>query len=430
MGPKPDDRCSTCGAAGTRGEAVAFHTPRPPRPRGGRPGRGRPQPEGEHSLPTPLSRRPAPGRGWGHSSVREPPPPQHLLWQPPAERTAVVRPDAGAGPRPGHCPQGQRPRQMDKTAPPPTHALRQDRAVAPERTVQHGAQGGPVSEPREGPPGSSVLEAGCCGHTRRAGVGAPEPPPDRPSSLDGRCLPGDGPAPEPRRPRSACPAPRARVPVTQVRCPCRADAPGYSAALPTDTENGGERGWGAGRTTMGCTGRGLGAGRDPRRAEGGGPGKDTPYAVNFHTCGSSGMKMRKTAPPSTRKMAQDSTCSGCSGRDQPLALGTRGGGGRLTILSTLSEEPGLGALTQQSICKTRSDVAAAGPGRPPASWGEPRGRGTPEALSASPPKARPGDRLPESSVSVLLGQGALCHPGAGAGRAPWPLPASWVPEPP
>lgn len=214
MGPKPDDRCSTCGAAGTRGEAVAFHTPRPPRPRGGRPGRGRPQPEGEHSLPTPLSRRPAPGRGWGHSSVREPPPPQHLLWQPPAERTAVVRPDAGAGPRPGHCPQGQRPRQMDKTAPRPTHALRQDRAVAPERTVQHGAQGGPVSEPREGPPGSSVLEAGCCGHTRRAGVGAPEPPPDRPSSLDGRCLPGDGPAPEPRRPRSACPAPRARVPVT------------------------------------------------------------------------------------------------------------------------------------------------------------------------------------------------------------------------
>lgn len=132
MGPKPDDRCSTCGVAGTRGEAVAFHTPRPPRPRAGRPGRGRPQPQGEHSLPTPLSRRPGPGRGWGHGSVREPPPPRHLLWQPPAERTAVVRPDAGAGPRPGHCPQGQRPRRMDKTAPPRTHALRQDRAAASE----------------------------------------------------------------------------------------------------------------------------------------------------------------------------------------------------------------------------------------------------------------------------------------------------------
>lgn len=278
MGPKPDDRCSTCGAAGTRGEAVAFHTPRPPRPRAGRPGRGRPQPQGEHSLPTPLSRRPGPGRGWGHGSVREPPPPRHLLWQPPAERTAVVRPDAGAGPSPATAHRGRGPDGWTRRHP-----------HAPTRSARTGLR------PPSAPCSMAPREALSASHVRaprealswRPGAAAT---PDGPGSArrsrrqtaphhwTDAASPGDGPAPEPRRPRSACPAPRARV-----RCPCRADAPGYSAALPTDTENGGERGWGAGRTTMGCTGRGLGAGRGPRRAEGGGrragsrPGKG--YAV-------------------------------------------------------------------------------------------------------------------------------------------------------
>lgn len=52
------------------------------------------------------------------------------------------------------------------------------------RSVQHGTPGGPVREPHEGHPGSSVQEAEVLRPYLTGWASAPEPPPDSPSSLD------------------------------------------------------------------------------------------------------------------------------------------------------------------------------------------------------------------------------------------------------